>query len=74
MAKKSLVVKHEKLAQVRDNALKDGKKMKRPTKYYNRCRSCGKTRSYMREFGVCRICFRKYARQGLIMWVRKSSW
>ncbi|MFW5890902.1 MAG: hypothetical protein ACOCUI_01640 [bacterium] len=37
--------------------------MKNSTKYYNRCKVCGKTRSYMRDFGVCRICFRKYARE-----------
>ena len=27
-----------------------------------------------RKFGICRICFRKLADQGLIPGVKKSSW
>jgi small subunit ribosomal protein S14 len=44
------------------------------TKYYNRCKLCWRSKSYMRDFGICRVCFRKYAREGKIMWVRKASW
>ncbi|MDP3179820.1 MAG: type Z 30S ribosomal protein S14, partial [Spirochaetaceae bacterium] len=29
---------------------------------------------YMRKFDMCRICFRKYASDGLIPGVTKSSW
>ncbi|MGL4389186.1 MAG: type Z 30S ribosomal protein S14, partial [Brevinema sp.] len=35
---------------------------------------CGRPRSYMRDFGVCRLCFRKLASQGLIPGITKSSW
>ncbi|MGE5396254.1 MAG: type Z 30S ribosomal protein S14 [Chitinophagales bacterium] len=41
---------------------------------YYRCRICGRPRSYMRKFGICRICFRKLAHQGEIPGVRKASW
>ncbi len=41
---------------------------------YNRCRLCGRPRSYMRKFGICRICFRKLALEGLLPGVTKSSW
>lgn len=73
MARKALIVKHERLEKLRLKHLENWTKMEWSTKFYNRCKVCWKTRSYMREFGVCRICFRKYARQGMIMGVRKSS-
>ena len=41
---------------------------------YNRCALCGRARAYYRKFGICRICFRKLADQGLIPGVRKASW
>lgn len=69
MARKSLVAKQAKMYEKR---FVEGKKLPW-TKYYNRCRTCGRNRSFMREFGICRVCFRKYAREGLIMWVKKSS-
>ncbi len=40
----------------------------------NRCKLCGRPRGYMRRFGLCRICFRERALQGLIPGVVKSSW
>ena len=40
----------------------------------NRCKLCGRPRAVYRKFGICRICFRKLADQGLIPGVRKSSW
>ncbi|MFA5140700.1 MAG: type Z 30S ribosomal protein S14 [Elusimicrobiota bacterium] len=53
-------------------------KMKKPQKfavrYRNRCQLCGRPRSYMRDFGLCRLCFRKMAHEGQIPGVRKSSW
>ena len=30
----------------------------------NRCQLCGRSRAYMRKFGVCRICFRELASVG----------
>ncbi|MBN2407951.1 MAG: type Z 30S ribosomal protein S14 [Elusimicrobia bacterium] len=41
---------------------------------YNRCSLCGRVRAYMRDFGICRICFRKLSSQGKIPGVVKSSW
>ncbi|GMU91261.1 MAG: 30S ribosomal protein S14 type Z [Candidatus Hydrogenedentota bacterium] len=41
---------------------------------YHRCKLCGRPRSYMRKFGMCRICFRKLALEGLLPGVTKSSW
>jgi small subunit ribosomal protein S14 len=53
-------------------------KAQRPQKYAvrvnNRCRRCGRPRAYVRRFGVCRICLRDLAHQGLIPGVTKSSW
>lgn len=41
---------------------------------YNRCHVCGRPRGYLRKFGLCRICFRTMALEGLIPGVTKSSW
>jgi ribosomal protein S14 len=67
MARTAIIHKQQKLLKKRLAAQANGKKMKQPTKYYNRCRLCGRPKSYMREFGVCRVCFRDHARQGNIM-------
>jgi small subunit ribosomal protein S14 len=40
----------------------------------HRCKLCGRGRAVYRKFGVCRICFRKMASDGLIPGVRKASW
>jgi len=50
------------------------KKQKFSTRKVNRCWRCGKQRSYMREFKLCRICFRELADKGEIPGVKKSSW
>jgi len=39
-----------------------------------RCRLCGRPRAVYRKFGVCRICFRNMASDGLIPGVQKASW
>jgi small subunit ribosomal protein S14 len=53
-------------------------KARRVPKYkvqqHNRCQLCGRSRSYMRKFGLCRICFRELAVTGQIPGVTKSSW
>ncbi len=61
MARKALIVK----------ALKEPKYK---TRKYNRCQICGRARAYFRKFGVCRICLRKLALEGMIPGMRKSSW
>ncbi len=40
----------------------------------NRCKVCGRPRSYMRKFALCRICFRELALQGYLPGVIKASW
>jgi small subunit ribosomal protein S14 len=41
---------------------------------HNRCKLCGRSRGYIRKFGLCRICFRELALKGDIPGVVKSSW
>ena len=61
MAKKSLIAKAD-----------------RPQKFrvrnYTRCRRCGRPRAVFRKFGLCRICLRELAHQGVIPGMTKSSW
>ena len=45
-----------------------------PVRLHNRCKLTGRPRGYMRDFGLCRICFREMASQGVIPGVKKSSW
>jgi small subunit ribosomal protein S14 len=40
----------------------------------NRCSLTGRSRGYLRKFGLCRIAFREMALQGLIPGVKKASW
>ncbi|ADL06923.1 type Z 30S ribosomal protein S14 [Thermosediminibacter oceani] len=61
MAKKSLIAKQK-------------RPQKFSTRYYNRCKICGRPRAYLRKFGVCRLCFRVLAHRGEIPGVRKASW
>ncbi|MBN2579982.1 MAG: type Z 30S ribosomal protein S14 [Pirellulales bacterium] len=53
-------------------------KVRKPPKFSTRvrrrCRLCGRARAVYRKFGICRICFRKLADQGMIPGVRKASW
>ncbi|NKB80654.1 MAG: type Z 30S ribosomal protein S14 [Nitrospirales bacterium] len=41
---------------------------------YNRCALCGRVRSFLRRFAMCRICFRFHSLRGDIPGMRKSSW
>ncbi len=45
-----------------------------PIRQRNRCKITGRTRGYMRQFGVSRITFREMASKGLIPGVKKASW
>jgi len=53
-------------------------KSQRPPKFQvrhrNRCQLCGRPRAYIRDFGLCRLCFRKLALDGEIPGVKKASW
>ncbi|HIA85483.1 MAG: type Z 30S ribosomal protein S14 [Candidatus Neomarinimicrobiota bacterium] len=61
MAKKSLIAKSK-------------RKPKFSTREYHRCSNCGRPRSYLRRFGLCRLCFREMALKGEIPGVTKASW
>ena len=61
MAKKSVIAR----------ALKTPKYKSRVVR---RCFRCGRKRGYIRDFDLCRICFRELANEGLIPGIRKSSW
>ncbi len=50
------------------------KKPKFSVRTVNRCFKCGRKHGYIRDFGLCRICFRELASQGMIPGVKKSSW
>jgi len=40
----------------------------------NRCALTGRSRGYMRDFGISRIKFREMAHEGKIPGIRKASW
>jgi small subunit ribosomal protein S14 len=44
------------------------------TRIVRRCFRCGRKRAFMRDFNLCRICFRELASEGKIPGVKKSSW
>ena len=45
-----------------------------PSRVRNRCSQSGRTRGYLRKFGVSRIALRSLALEGQIPGVVKSSW
>ncbi|MFC1894939.1 type Z 30S ribosomal protein S14 [Candidatus Dependentiae bacterium] len=61
MARKALIEKSEKTP-------------KFSTRKRNRCKLCGRPRGFMRQFLLCRICFRNNALEGLLPGVKKTSW
>jgi small subunit ribosomal protein S14 len=54
--------------------VKAARKPKFSTRKVNRCQVCGRSRSYIRKFSLCRICFREHASRGQVPGVVKSSW
>ncbi len=61
MAKKSLRIKAQRTPRYR-------------TRRYRRCNRCGRPRAVYRKFGLCRICLRQLAHQGVIPGMTKASW
>jgi small subunit ribosomal protein S14 len=61
MAKKSKIAKSNKPAKFK-------------VREKNRCPLCGRSRGFLRDFNMCRICFRTLALNGQIPGVTKSSW
>jgi small subunit ribosomal protein S14 len=64
MAKKSLIAK----------ANRSLVKPKYSTRVIRRCWKCGRKGGFMRDFALCRICFRELASRGEIPGVLKASW
>ena len=89
MAKKAWIARNEKrkrtvkkYAEKRKKLKEEGKweelqKLPRdasPTRVNNRCNITGRTRGYVRKYGISRIKFRELALNGKIPGVRKASW
>ncbi len=54
--------------------VKANRKPKFGVRGYHRCKICGRPRSFMRLFQLCRICFRLRASTGELPGVHKASW
>jgi small subunit ribosomal protein S14 len=89
MAKKSVVVRNQKRIKLVEKYLAKRQALKEvgdyeglqklprnssPTRIKNRCGITGRSRGYIRDFGLSRIKFRELASEGKIPGVRKSSW
>ncbi|MEK7086776.1 MAG: type Z 30S ribosomal protein S14 [Patescibacteria group bacterium] len=61
MAKKSVIARAK-------------KKPKFTTRIVRRCFRCGRKRAFLRDFNLCRICFRELANKGEIPGIKKASW
>lgn len=53
---------------------KSNSQPKYATRHMNRCWRCGRRHGYMRQFELCRICFRELANRGELPGVKKASW
>lgn len=53
---------------------RSARKAKFEVRHVNRCNRCGRARSYLRDFGLCRICMREQAHKGYLPGVVKASW
>jgi len=49
-------------------------RLKFSSRVYTRCNKCGRSHAVYKKFGICRICFRKMALEGLLPGVTKASW
>lgn len=61
MAKKSMIAKSK-------------RKPKFAVRKKNRCPLCGRPRAFLRDFNMCRVCFRSLALSGELPGVTKASW
>ncbi len=89
MAKKAWIARNEKRKRTVKKYAEKRKKLKEegnweelqklprdasPTRVNNRCNLTGRTRGYIRKYGISRIKFRELALDGKIPGVRKASW
>jgi small subunit ribosomal protein S14 len=61
MAKTSLIMKSQ-------------RPPKFPTRAHSRCKLCGRPRAFLRQFEMCRLCFRELALKGEVPGITKASW
>ena len=61
MARKALIAKAKKTP-------------KFTTRIVRRCWRCGRNQGYMKDFNMCRICFRELANSGGLPGIKKASW
>jgi small subunit ribosomal protein S14 len=54
--------------------IKANRKPKFSSRKVRRCQVCGRPRSVLRRFGLCRICFRDRALAGYIPGILKATW
>lgn len=89
MAKKSIVVRDAKRIRMIERYSEQRAELKKlgdqeglarlprnssPTRRTNRCVETGRSRGYMRQFGLSRLSFREHASKGEIPGITKSSW
>ena len=89
MAKESLIAREVKRKKLVDKFAAKRKELKATGDYvslsrlpknsnsirlHNRCKITGRSKGYIRQFGISRIQFREMASQGLIPGVKKASW
>lgn len=61
MARKALIAKAK-------------RKPKYSTRVIRRCWRCGRNKGYLRDFELCRVCFRELAENGDLPGIKRSSW
>ncbi|MFA5248056.1 MAG: type Z 30S ribosomal protein S14 [Patescibacteria group bacterium] len=61
MARKALLIKARRIP-------------KFSTRKIRRCWRCGRNHGYIRDFDLCRICFRELAEKGELPGIKKASW
>jgi len=89
MAKKSIIAREKKRERMVAKYAEKRKKLKEEGNWeeldkmprnsnsirlHNRCQLTGRPKGYMRDFGICRVMFRKMALEGKIPGVTKSAW
>ncbi len=89
MAKKSSIAKEKNRAKLVEKYAEERRRLREagdwaglsrlpknsnPNRIRNRCQLTGRSRGYIRRFGLSRIAFREMALKGLIPGVTKSSW
>ena len=84
MANLARVVRKQKMSARADAKRADGTynqikfavkpKDKYKTRQNNICSMCGRPRGFLRDFGICRCCFREMVEKCEVPGVKKSSW